>query len=311
MELIRGLYNLHSRQRGCAATIGNFDGVHLGHQAVLGQLAEQAAQRCLPSVVVTFEPQPQEFFAPAPARLTRFREKVQALRCYPVDRLLCLRFNERLAALPARDFIQQFLVTGLCVRYLVVGDDFRFGQRREGDIALLQAASEQYGFQVAAMSGFSVDKVRVSSTRIRAALQVGDFTLAEKLLGRPYRMSGRVVHGDKRGRNLGFPTTNIPLHRLVTPLSGVFSVMMFGLGGEPLAGVASLGTRPTFDGTQCLLEVHLFDFDRDIYGRQVQVEFLRKLRDEWRFDSSAALKRQMALDCAQAREFFKQYRIQG
>ncbi len=306
MELIRGLYNLRQRHAGCVATIGNFDGVHLGHQAVLGQLAEKSAELGIPAVVVLFEPQPQEFFArgPLPARLSRFREKMQALRRYSVDRVVCLRFNRSLAAMQAQDFIQKLLVDGLGVRYLVVGDDFRFGHARQGDFAMLQAAGLQQGFQVVNMHTFSVDTIRVSSTRIREALANGDFTAAEKLLGRPYRMSGRVSHGDKRGHDLGFPTANIQLHRRVTPLQGIFAVEVFGLDQEPLAAVASIGTRPTFDGTRCLLEVHVFDFDRDIYGCYVQVDFLRKLRDEVRFDTPAALRQQMEIDARQARSFF-------
>ncbi|MEW6353580.1 MAG: bifunctional riboflavin kinase/FAD synthetase [Pseudomonadota bacterium] len=309
MELIRGFYNLRPRHRGAVATIGNFDGVHLGHQAVLGRLAEKSAELCLPSVVITFEPQPREFFAkgPIPARLTRFREKMQALRRYSVDRVVCLRFNQALASMPAQEFIERLLVQGLGVRYLVVGDDFRFGRARQGDFAMLQAAGAQYGFQVVNMHTFSVDGVRVSSSRIRAALAEGDLATAEKLLGRPYRMSGRVAHGDKRGRQLGFPTANIHLHRKTSPLQGIFAVEMFGLDQEPLAGAANVGTRPSVDGTRCLLEVHLFDFDRDIYGRYVQVEFLHKLRDEVRFDSLDELRDAIAKDCEQAREFFRSY----
>lgn len=309
MELIRGFYNLRAQHRACVATIGNFDGVHLGHQAVLGQLAEKSAELGLPAVIVTFEPQPQEFFArgPIPARLTRFREKIQALRRYSVNRVVCLRFNRALANMPAAEFIQRLLVDGLQARYLVVGDDFRFGYQRQGDFVTLQAAGERHGFQVANMHTFSVDNIRVSSTRIREALSVGDFASAGKLLGRPYRMSGRVAHGDKRGRELGFPTANIHLHRQTAPVQGIFAVEIFGLDKEPLAGVASVGTRPTFDGTRCLLEVYLLDFDQDIYGRYVQVEFLHKLRDEERFDSTGDLKRQMQKDCEQAREFFKLY----
>ncbi|MEO5572897.1 MAG: bifunctional riboflavin kinase/FAD synthetase [Gammaproteobacteria bacterium] len=309
MELIRGLYNLRQGHAGCVATIGNFDGVHLGHQAVLGQLAEKSAELNLPSVVVTFEPQPQEFFARVkiPARLSRFREKMQALRRYSVDRVVCLRFNRSLAAMSAEEFIQKLLVDGLGVCYLVVGDDFRFGHARQGDFSMLQAAGREHGFQVVNMHTFSVDTMRVSSTRIREALAQGDFATAEKLLGRPYRMSGRVSHGNKRGRELGFPTANIHLHRLVTPLHGIFAVEVFGLEQEPLAAVASVGTRPTYDGTQYLLEVHVFDFGRDIYGRYVQIEFLRKLRDELRFDTQDDLRAAIARDCEQAREFFKNY----
>ncbi|MBI3344087.1 MAG: bifunctional riboflavin kinase/FAD synthetase [Gammaproteobacteria bacterium] len=309
MELIRGLYNLRPRHHGCVATIGNFDGVHLGHQAVLGQLAGKSAELGLPSVVVTFEPQPREFFAhsQSPARLTRFREKMQALRRYSVDRVVCLRFDEKLASMEAQDFIQRLLVEGLGVRYLVAGDDFRFGHDRRGDFAMLQTAGARYGFQVVNMHAFSVDNIRVSSTRIREALAAGDFTTAEKLLGRPYRMSGRVAHGDKLGSRLGFPTANIHLHRKTAPLQGVFVVEMFGLSREPVSGAANVGTRPTLKGTRCLLEVHLLDFNEDIYGRYVQVEFLHKLRDEVRYDSLDELKDAIAKDCEQTREFFLNY----
>jgi len=306
MELIRGFHNLRPRHRGCIATIGNFDGVHLGHQAVLGQLAEAAGRLNLPAMVVSFEPQPQEFFgaaAEAP-RLTRLREKLQALRRYSVDRVLCLTFRDRLAQLSADDFIRQLLVEGLDVRYLVVGDDFRFGHQRQGDFAKLKAAGEKHGFQVVSMHSFQVDGERVSSTRVRKALAQGAVATAEKLLGRNYRMSGRVAHGDKRGRDLGFPTANIHLHRQATPVRGVFAVEMFGIEGEPVAGVANVGIRPTVDGTRSLLEVHLFDFDGDIYGRYVEVVFLHKLRDEVRFASLDALKQQIALDRDAAKQFF-------
>lgn len=313
MEIIRGLYNLRARHQPSVATIGNFDGVHLGHQAVLGQLAKKAAELGLPSVVITFEPQPQEFFArgAVPARLTGFREKMQALRRYSVDRVVCLRFNRQLAAMEPETFIQQLLIDGLGVRYLVVGDDFRFGHQRRGDFALLTSAGAKAGFQVVSMHSFAVDNIRVSSTRIREVLALGNLHGAEKLLGRPYRMSGRVAHGDKRGRELGFPTANIHLHRAALPVQGIFAVEMFGLDKEPLPGVASVGTRPTFNGTRCLLEVHLFDFDEDIYGRHVQVEFLHKLRDEARFESSEALIEQMKIDCAQARNFFRNYYVRA
>ncbi|HWQ93999.1 MAG TPA: bifunctional riboflavin kinase/FAD synthetase [Gammaproteobacteria bacterium] len=310
MELIRGFYNLRPRHHGCVATIGNFDGVHLGHQAVLGQLAEKSAELGLPSVVVTFEPQPREFFAhsQSPARLTRFREKMQALRRYSVDRVVCLRFDEKLANMEAQEFIQRLLVEGLGVHYLVAGDDFHFGHDRRGDFAMLQTAGARYGFQVVNMHTFSVDNIRVSSTRIREALAAGNFTTAEKLLGRPYRMSGRVAHGDKLGSRLGFPTANIHLHRKMAPLQGVFVVEMFGLSREPVSGAANVGTRPTLNGTRCLLEVHLLDFNEDIYGRYVQVEFLHKLRDEVRYDSLDKLKDAIAKDCEQTREYFRKGR---
>lgn len=306
MELIRGFHNLQPRHRGCVATIGNFDGVHLGHQAVLGQLAEAAGRLNLPTVVITFEPQPQEYFgaaAEAP-RLTRLREKLQALRRYSVDRVLCLLFNEHLATLPAEQFIQQLLVEGLDVRYLVVGDDFRFGHRRQGNFAMLKQSGEKQGFPVVTMHSFQVDGERVSSTLVREALSKGAMGTAEKLLGRSYRMSGRVARGDQRGRDLGFPTANIHLHRHATPVRGVFAVEMFGIEGEPVEGVANVGIRPTVDGTRSLLEVHLFDFNSDIYGRYVEVVFLHKLRDEVRFASLDALKQQIGLDAEAARQFF-------
>lgn len=307
MELIRGMHNLRARHRGCVATIGNFDGVHLGHQAVLGQLAEKAAELNLPATVIIFEPQPQEFFArdKAPARLTRFREKIQALRRYSVQRVLCLRFDEKLAHTPPMEFVQKLLVEGLAVRHLVVGDDFRFGYQRQGNFSLLQQAGAQRGFQVVAMHTYSVDGVRVSSTRVREALAQGDLKAAQKWLGRPYRMSGRVARGDRRGRALGFPTANIHVHRMVSPLAGVFAVELYGLEREPLAGVANVGTRPSVDGTRCLLEVHVLDFDQDIYGRHVQVEFLHKLRDEMRFATLDELRHAIARDCEQAREYFR------
>jgi len=309
-KIIRGFYNLPSsvddRFGGCVATIGNFDGVHLGHQAVLNQLAMKGDALGLPVVVVIFEPQPNEFFSPdnAPARLSRFREKIEALRSYAIQQLCVLRFNHKLAQMTAEEFIQQLLVTGLNVRYLVVGDDFKFGKNRQGNFALLQKTGRELGFQVVNMHTFSIENRRVSSTQIRQALEAGDLILAEKLLGHPYRMSGRVAHGDKRGRTMGFPTANIHLHRRKVPLSGVYAVQLFGVEGEPVQGVANVGIRPTVGAERALLEVHLFDFNRDIYGEHVQVHFLRKLRDEQKFESLDALIVQIDLDCQQARLFF-------
>lgn len=305
MEIIRGLYNLRPRHGGCVATIGNFDGVHLGHQAVLGQLAERAGELGLPTAVVTFEPQPREFFThgDTPPRLTRFREKMQALRRFSVDRVVCLRFNATLAAMPAAEFIERLLVQGLAVRYLVVGDDFRFGAARAGDFAMLRAAGDAHGFHVTSMHSFNIDGARVSSTRIRTALAVGDLEEAEKLLGRLYRMCGRVAHGDERGRQLGFPTANIHLHRKSSPLRGVYAVEVFGLERAPLAGVANVGTRPTVGGVRSQLEVHLLDFDGDLYGRYLHVDFLHKLRDERRFESLDALRAQIRQDVVVARAF--------
>ena len=306
MELVRGLHNLRPAHRGCAATIGSFDGVHLGHQAVLGQLAVRAAELDLPVTLVTFEPQPREYFSPeaAPPRLTRFREKLEALQNCGVERVLVLSFNDHLAGLTPEEFIRIILLDGLGVKHLVIGDDFRFGKARAGDFALLQQTGTRHGFPVVSMESYNVAGQRVSSTLVREALTRGDLALAETLLGRPYGMCGRVAHGDKRGRTIGFPTANIHLHRTASPVDGVFAVEMTGIDGAPVAGVANVGNRPTVDGTRSLLEVHLFDFDRDIYGAHVAVSFLKKLRNEQRFDSFPALQQQIRLDAANAREFF-------
>lgn len=309
-KIIRGFYNLPSSTAclpdGCVATIGNFDGIHLGHQAVLNQLAMKGDALGLPVVVITFEPQPNEFFSPtnAPARLSRFREKIEALRCYAIQQLCVLRFNQKLAQMSAQVFIDELLVRGLNVRYLVVGDDFKFGKDRQGDFELLKQVGKEHGFQVVNMHTFTIDNKRVSSTRVRQALKAGDLVQAEKLLGRPYRMSGRVAHGDKRGRTMGFPTANIHLHRRKVPLSGVYAVQLFGIEDEPIQGVANVGLRPTVGAECALLEVHLFDFNRDIYGEHVQVHFLRKLRDEQKFESLDLLIAQIDLDCQQARHYF-------
>jgi riboflavin kinase/FMN adenylyltransferase len=306
MELVRGLHNLRPEHRGCAATIGSFDGIHLGHQAVLAELVAQGRKRRLPATLITFEPQPREYFMPeeAPPRLTRFREKLEVLQRCGIDRVVCLRFNTYLASLTADEFIRRIMLDGLAVKYLVVGDDFRFGKGRTGDYALLQQAGKAHGFPVVTMPTFNVDHHRVSSTRIRVALNEGDLNSAEALLGRPYWMSGRIAHGDKRGRTIGFPTANIFMHRNAVPVEGVFAVEMCGIDDRPLPGVANVGTRPTVDGSRAQLEVHLFDFDRDIYGRHVRVSFLKKLRPERKFESFELLKRQIELDAEQARAFF-------
>lgn len=306
MELIRGLHNLGPQHRGCVVTIGNFDGVHLGHQEVLAQVADKAAQLHLPSLLMTFEPYPTEYFlhSEPPPRLTRFREKLEVLRRFALQRVLMLRFDDDLCQLGAEAFIEQILVQRLGARYVVIGDDFRFGKDRSGDFALLKAAGQRHGFEVASMHTFDIMGDRVSSTRIRGALQNGELEFAEQLLGRPYRMSGRVAHGDKRGRTIGFPTANIHLHRKASPLLGVYAVEMYGIEGEPVPGVANVGIRPTVDGTRAQLEVHLFDYQGDLYGHHVQVEFRHKIREERKFDSFEALKAQIERDSAQARAFF-------
>ena len=307
MQVIRGLHNLRAEHRGCVATIGNFDGVHLGHQEVFRHLLAKAAELGLPAAVVTFEPQPQEFFAPdqAPARLTRMREKLMAIKDSGIHRVVVLEFGPKLAGMAADEFVQELLVDGLGVRYLFIGDDFRFGKGRSGDFDTLRQAGRDQGFGVENINTYAMGEERVSSPRIRSALAGGDLELARHNLGRPYRIFGRVAHGDERGRTIGFPTANVDLHRKVSPLRGVFAVRVAGLGPEPRHGVANIGTRPTVTGdSRYLLEVHLFDFDRAIYGEHIEVEFCRKLRDEKRFDSFEALKQQIARDTRSARAFF-------
>jgi len=291
------------------ATLGNFDGVHRGHQSVLQQLATKARGYQLPAVVIIFEPQPREYFqgkSNVPARLTRFREKMLAFRQQPVDRILCLRFDDRLAALSAEAFIDEILVKGLGIRYVVVGDDFRFGSKRTGDIHLLRQHGKQQGFEAESMHTYLAGGERVSSTRVRDALANDNLVEAERLLGRPYCMCGRVAQGDKIGRTLGVPTANIHLHRLATPLHGIYVVSVDGAGPDSVRGVASIGHRPAVNGERTLLEVHLFDFDRDIYGCHLQISFLHKLRNERNFDSLEALKHAMRADMDMARAWFRQ-----
>lgn len=303
---IRGLHNLRPWHRGCVATIGSFDGVHLGHQAILRQLRQAANAHGLPSVVIVFEPQPHEFFSgdKAPARLMRLREKVQALFAAGVDRVLCLQFNQALRSLSAQAFIERILVQGLGIRHLVVGDDFRFGCDRSGDFALLQNAGQQWGFSVSDTCTLLLHGERVSSTRIRGLLEQGKFSAAEELLGRPYSISGRVTYGQQLGRKLGVPTANIHLRRYRSPLQGVFAVSL-QLADRTYPGVANVGVRPTVSGSnKPILEVHLFDFAEAIYGSSVSVTFYRKLRDEQKFASLEALQAQLQIDIAQARNYF-------
>jgi len=304
MELVRGIHNLRPRHRGCVATIGNYDGVHRGHQHMLAALRRRAGELGLPATVITFEPTPREYFegAAAPARLTRLREKLQALAHYATDRVVCLRFDAQLASISARSFEEELLTAQLGVRHMVVGHDFHYSRRREGTIETLRAAGARLGFAVEAVPPFEIDGVRVSSSLVRAALERGDLAIATRLLGRPYRISGRVQTGQRLGRKLGYPTANLALHRKVVPLWGIFAVRVHGPGLAAHPAVANLGTRPTLAGTVPLLEVHLFDFDGELYGRNLDVDFIARLRDEVRFDSLEALVEQMHRDAAAARE---------
>lgn len=307
MDIIRGLTNLKPEYRGCVATIGNFDGVHQGHQAILKRLRELADATQLPAVVITFEPYPQEFFSTrtTPARLTRFREKIFLLGFYGVDRVLCLRFNKAQADQSAEDFITSVLVDGLGVRHLVIGDDFRFGRQRQGNFAMLCEYGARYGFEVENTPTYEHAGERVSSTRVRNALGEGRLSDVQAMLGRPYFILGHVAHGDKRGRSIGFPTANVNVHRKVVPVHGVFAVSVNGVTDKALPGVANIGVRPTVDGKRLVLEVHLLDFDEQIYGRHVQVNFLHFIRPEMKFDGLEALKNQIAVDVQAAREYFQ------
>ncbi|WP_052283111.1 bifunctional riboflavin kinase/FAD synthetase [Kluyvera genomosp. 1] len=306
MKLIRGIHNLSQAPHGCVLTIGNFDGVHRGHQALLQGLRAEGRARGLPVVVMIFEPQPLELFAAdkAPARLTRLREKLRYLAESGVDYVVCLRFDRRFAALTAQAFISDLLVKRLGVQFLAVGDDFRFGAGRQGDFLLLQKAGAEFGFDITSTETFCHGGVRISSTAVRQALAEDNLEQAENLLGHPFIISGRVVHGDELGRTIGFPTANLPLRRQVSPVKGVYAVEVMGLGDKPLPGVANIGTRPTVAGVRQQLEVHLLDVVMDLYGRHIDVVLRKKIRNEQRFASLDELKAQIARDELTARELF-------
>jgi len=308
MELIRGLHNLRPEHRGSVVTVGAFDGIHRGHLGVLEQLRRCGEELALPTTAVVFEPLPREYFQPleAPPRITNLRERLQALAATGIDRVLVMVFNEALQAWSADDFIERVFVGGLGARHIVLGDDFRFGNAREGDFSYAQAAAQRHGYSVEKMDTVLIDGERVSSTRLRAALMAGDFVEAERLLGRPYTMTGRVEYGRQLGRTLDTPTANVRLDRIRSPLAGVFTVRVSGAGLDNVDGVANVGTRPTVDDSlTASLEVHLLDRKVDLYGRRLTVTFLHKLRDEQKFDSLEALKDNIQLDKTHARAWHK------
>lgn len=310
MQVNRGIPT--QAEKPVALVIGNFDGVHLGHQAMLSRLKETSKRLNLASCVMTFEPHPREFFAPdqAPTRLTSLREKLELLAEYGVDQVQICRFNYDFAKIGAKEFVAHILQQGLAAQWVLVGDDFRFGARRAGDLAMLRSLSSSYGFEVEEMSTYNVDGIRVSSTAVRKALSSDDLGLARRLLGRPYSISGKVVNGDKLGRRIGFPTANMQLRHNRPPLSGIFAVEVRGaLDTSPqqvTRGVASLGVRPTVheDGKP-VLEVHLFDFNQEIYGQQLRMDFLHKLRDEEKYSDLDTLIRQIRLDVENAKKYFQ------
>ena len=303
MELIRGLHNLRPRHRGCVLTVGAFDGVHRGHQEMIRVVREKATEYGVPGAALSFEPTPREYFARGtpPARLTRFRERFEAFERYGLDRFVCLAFNERIRGIDRDEFIEEVLWKGLGVKHMVVGHDFRFAREHGGTAETLRLAGPRYGFGVTEVPPFEIDGERVSSSLIRQTLDVGDMARAEKFLGRPYRITGKVIQGQKLGRKLGFPTANLRLHRRATPLAGVFAVRVSGCGLKEAPGVANLGTRPVVDGKELLLEAHVFDFQGDLYRRYVHVDFIARLRDELWFPDLDSLVVQMQKDAADAR----------
>ncbi len=307
IHLIRGFSNLENFLRGCVLTVGNFDGVHLGHRAVIEMLAARGRELNLPTAIMLFEPQPLEYFLAdnAPARLMRLREKILALSPLPIDNVVIVRFNRALADYEPEQFIQQILVSKLNLKHLVIGDDFHFGKARRGNFKLLQEQGQLLGFSVEKSTTYRLTDLRVSSTLIRDALNAGDLKQACRLLGQDYSICGRVAQGDQLGRTLGFPTANIKLLRRNTPIRGVFAVTMTGIDNQKFQGVANVGTRPTIDGKRkVILETHLFNFNQDIYGRYVSVQFKHKLRDEMRFGSLEQLQSQIRQDVVAAKDFF-------
>ena len=302
MQLIRGVKGTGCRTAGCALTIGTYDGIHLGHQALIARIREHAAGFGSSSVLLTFEPTPREYLAPLdpPARLTSLRERWRILAALRLDHLWVLRFDEALRNLSAEDFAQ-LLAREVAPRVVVVGHDFRFARRGEATAPVLAAAGRRFGFEVEVLPAVTLDGERVSSSGVRAALGGSDFERARRWLGRPWSMRGRVQPGRSLGAQLGFPTANVPLERRRSAVAGIFAVRVRGADEGERSGVASLGTRPTIGGTEALLEAHVFDFDGDLYGREIEVEFVARLRDEERFPSLEALTRQMERDAAEAR----------
>ena len=306
MKLIRGIHNFKESLPACVATIGNFDGVHLGHQHVIKQLKAVAEIRNQPTVVLIFEPQPVEFFIPqqAPRRLSRLRDKIKQMTDVGIDYLVCLQFNRTLANLSAQDFVSEILINRLNIKHLVIGDDFCFGKNRSGDFNYLKQCGEQFGFDVENTHTLMIDNERVSSTRIRQCLANDDMISTRQLMGRPYTLSGKVAHGKKLGRQLGFPTINIKMGNRALAVHGIFAVLVKGLDNRVLRGVASIGTRPTVNGTGTILEVYILNFNEQIYGECVDIEFLHKLRNEEKFDSLNALTVQINQDINHAQEYF-------
>ncbi|SFV82556.1 Riboflavin kinase / FMN adenylyltransferase [hydrothermal vent metagenome] len=303
MQLIRGLHNLKNHA-GSVVTIGNFDGVHVGHEKIILRLVESAKALGLPSVLISFSPTPQCFFGREQATLSNFKEKHQLLDRLGVDKHLLIYFNQTFSELKAKDFIQQVLLDKLNMKHCLIGDDFRFGKKRQGDLGLLQSLSKTKGFSVENTQSVLCNDCRASSSEIRTLLAHGDLAAVTQMLGREFSISGKIIHGQQKGRTIGFPTINIPIKRKISPVLGVFATTV-EVQGSVFQGVCNIGNRPTINGEEILLEVFLFDFDRDVYGFEAKVVFKHKIRDEEKFDSFKALKQQIELDTQQAKAFFK------
>jgi len=303
MQLIRGLHNL-KKHSGSVVTIGNFDGVHVGHEKIISRLVETAKTLGLPSVLISFAPTPQCFFGREQATLSNFKEKHQLLSRLGVDKHLLIYFNQSFSELEAKDFIQQVLLDKLNMKHCLIGDDFRFGRGRQGDLKLLQSLSSTNDFSVENTQSVLCNDCRASSSEIRTLLTQGDLGDAAQMLGREFSINGKIIHGHKKGRTIGFPTINIPIKRKISPVLGVFATTV-EIDGVVYQGVCNIGNRPTVNGTKILLEVFLFDFDRDVYGLEAKVVFKHKIREEEKFDNFEALKQQIELDTQQAKAYFK------
>ncbi len=310
MEFIRGEHNIAARHHGCVASIGNYDGLHPGHQSVIKSLVERGRELELPVTIVSFEPHPLEFFVPdvAPPRLMTVREKYETMQQLNVDRFCCLRFNHRLANTEPEAFVEDLLIGKLGAKYIVVGDDFRFGRNRRGNFEMLRSICRRYDILVAKTETLELGGARVSSSRIRECLQSGDISLANRLLGRDYSISGRIVRGDGNAKNWGFATANIQIEVTKPAVAGIFVVEADLPRAKSWPAVASLGTRPTVDGSTYVLEVHLLDFDADIYGQRIRVRFLQKLRDEVKFSSIESMCKQVRQDIVATRAYFSDTR---
>jgi len=307
MRLIRDLHSVRESTKPSVVSIGNYDGVHVGHVKILDLLKAKSDAIGGQATVLTFEPHPHEFFSPmnAPPRLIRWRDKLEKLKAQDVHQVMTLRFNETLSQTSAEDFVKQVLVDALNTQHVVIGDDFRFGRKRHGDVAMLESLGHQYGFSLTTIDTCMLEGERISSTRIREALRADDFDLAHRLLGYPFAIRGRVAHGDKRGRTIGFPTANIILPSDNLPVWGVYAVKAHFKNQPSKTGVANVGIRPTVGGDRVLLETHLFDFDGDVYGCRIEIEFASKIRNEEKFESFQQLKDQIERDAAAARAWFE------